>query len=179
MMFVTLSLLLLPGPVRAQSDGAPLDEVVGQRVRVWTPDGRRLEGTLLDAEGSVATVEVLDERGVTSMESVEVARAQVYGGQRRRISEGVLLGAVGGAALGGLLYALEASGSGGTYVGFSISPWFVAGAFAVVGAPVGLLVGASHRSDVWREHDPFVGAPAQVRAPGGAVVDIGLRIPLR
>ena len=177
-MVLALGLSSMPGSLRAQGAESPLDDVVGQRVRVWTPNGRRLEGLLVDTQGGMATVEVRDERGMASTESVEVSRAQVYGGQRRRIPEGVWLGAVGGAAVGGLLYLLESSSdsNGGTYVGFSISPWFVVGAFAVIGAPIGLLVGASQRSDVWRDKDLLVRAPARFVVASHAVVDVGLRI---
>lgn len=78
-------LLLVPVAVSAQTPEGPLEDVIGQRVRVWTPEGRRLEGTLVETSGGTVTLQVSDERGVASRASVEVARAQVYGGQRRRI----------------------------------------------------------------------------------------------
>lgn len=179
-MFLIPGLFLVPDSASAQSAEGPREEVVGQRVRVWTPDGRRLEGTLVEADRGLATVEVRDEQGMPVRHSVEVRRAQVYEGQRRRIAEGVVLGAAGGAILMRLLLELESSGSsGGTFTGFSVDPWFVTAFGAAIGAPIGLIVGARHRSDVWKDQDLFVGAPAQRRASRGAVVDLGLRIPSR
>lgn len=151
-------LLLVPVAGSTQTPAEPLEEVIGQRVRVWTPEGRRLEGTLLETGGGAVTLEISDERGVAARASVEIARTQVYGGQRRRIPEGVLLGALGGAVLGRLLCALNCSASGGTFTGFSLDPWFVTGAFAAIGAPIGLLIGASHRTDVWNDRDVQIGA---------------------
>jgi len=177
-MALAAGLLLVTGSASAQTAAAgPLEEVIGQKVRVWTPDGRRLEGTLLETGGGAAMLEVRDERGMAARESVEVARAQVYEGQRRRIPEGVLLGALGGAVLGRLLCALDCSASGGTSVGFSLDPWFVTGAFAAIGAPIGLLVGASRRSDVWRDRDLSAGEQDVLRGSGEGPVDIGARIP--
>jgi len=172
-----LGLFLVPNGVSAQSAEGRREEAVGQRVRVWTRDGLRLEGTLVEADRGLATVEVRDDQGIPVRRSVEVSRAQVYKGQRRRIVESVLLGAGGGAILTRLLLELDSSGSsGGTFTGFSLDPWFVTAFGAAIGAPIGLIVGARRRSDVWKDEDLFLGAPVRRHASRGAVVDVGVRI---
>jgi hypothetical protein len=173
-MILFAGLLLVPDSVSAQTAAGPLEDVIGQRVRVWTFDGRRLEGTLVETSGGAATLEILDEEGVAARESVAVARARVYAGQRRSIPEGVLLGALGGGVVGRLLCALNCSSSGGTFTGFSLNPWGVAGAFALIGAPIGLLIGASRRSDVWKDR---VVPTGPVLGSGDGLVRIGVRIP--
>ena len=154
---VAVGLMLVPNPGSAQTRDSALSDVIGQRVRVWTADGRNVEGTLEAVDGGTATLELTDDIGLTSREVLQVVRAQVSVGRERRVAAGALLGMAGGAAVFGFLSAAGGEETGGCYA----APCGTAQS-ALLGAIVGLPIGIvfAPKSEVWAE----LGLPGTSRA---------------
>jgi len=122
----------------------------GDSVRVRTLDGQKVEGVV--AAIRQLEVDILNEESdrSTTLRVTTFERLEVYRGERSAAGEGMIAGLLGGAVVGGLLGLLDGScndlacsRSDHVFVG--------AGVLAVVGLPVGLLVGTVTRVDNW-EH---------------------------
>jgi hypothetical protein len=149
--------LLLVSPAQAQEpDPAPL---LGQRVRVSTPNGPSVTGKLVEQDGTKLVVS--DQKGsLTAIPVADVSRIELSAGRKSK----ALLGAVIGAAVGlgvGLWAATtwcSESGCDNEVGGVLV--------LGVGGAGLGALVGAAVRTERWRQVP--AGQPESRLPPGSS-----------
>ena len=131
---------LIGGPpthIAAQDVSPPR---VGDRVRVRTAECMTHDGRVRLLSPSLLEIQPEEGGQSVSLTLTSVERLQIHRGQRRWKAAGAMLGMVGGAVVGAVEWSRRDSGCGSNDI-FCGEGWYALTG-AIVGLPVGLIVGA-------------------------------------
>ena len=169
-------LFALVGKTEAQYPG-PVGP--GDQIRVTTWDGRSLQGTLVTSSDSLISIRETTMDSSVMIPIASVSSLEVHFGQKRNTVKGLYLGALAGAAAGGLM-GLASGGSPDDcwMLCYSAGEMAAIGAvaFGTLGGLAGMAVGSFMKTDRWENASPWR-LKGSLQLAGGNGVGLSFSIP--